>query len=76
MIPCVRAVYTALLYICDQYTCLYRQQMTGGRYMGHRVWRGGIVLGATSWVSGDTALGTLTDEEGVIKVVRVRFREE
>jgi hypothetical protein len=50
--------------------------MTGGRYMGHRVWRGGIVLGATSWVSGDTALGTLTDEEGVIKVVRVRFREE
>jgi hypothetical protein len=44
-----------------------------GQYIGRRVWPGNVALGS-GWVSGNTALGTLTDEDGVIKVVRVRFR--
>ena len=46
-----------------------------GQYVGRRVWPGNVELGS-SWVSGNTALGTLTDEDGVIKVVRVRFHEQ
>ncbi len=47
-----------------------------GRYVGRRVWPANVNLGRVAgWVSGNTALGTLTDENGVVKVVRVRFSE-
>jgi hypothetical protein len=46
-----------------------------GRYVGRRVWPAGVDLGVVGgWVSGSTALGRLTDENDVAKVVRVRFR--
>jgi len=48
---------------------------TDGRYVGRRVWPAGVNLG-NGWVSGNTALGRLTDENGVVKVVRVRFSEQ
>lgn len=44
-----------------------------GQYVGRRVWPGKVPL-RFGWVLGNTALGTRTDEDGVIKVVRVRFR--
>lgn len=48
-----------------------------GRYVGRRVWPASVDLGRVAgWVAGNTALGTLTDENGVVKVVRVTFSEQ
>ena len=45
-----------------------------GNHVGRRIWPGRARLGtASGWVSGDTALGTLTDENDVVKVVRITF---
>lgn len=48
-----------------------------GRYVGRRVWPAGVDLGVVGgWVSGNTALGRLTDENDVAKVVRIRFSDQ